>query len=332
MTRIVVTGGGMGMNVVLSSLRSFSYDLSALIPMIAGGGSSGRLRYDLDIFPVGTMRQALVALSDGDDMLKSILKYRFLEGELAGHNCGNIFLAALQKLTGNITETIKLASEKLKVTGNVIPLTDRAIDICLMLENGDLICGEQHIESITSNSDIHVTSLFLEPSATLFDRALEAIRDADYIILGPGDFYFLLSSFLVGGFIESIQKSHAKKIFVCNISNRPGIASDFTLKDYVNRIESYIGPSVLDYIIYNRQHFSSELNERFLKKGENYVSYSKEDFIDTPYKVLECDLLSDCIYPHEMGDVVDRSCVRHDSKKLGDLLNSIISNKVEFLS
>lgn len=325
MSNIVVTGGGAGMGVVLRSLKNEGHNLSALVPMIASGGSTGRLRDDLGIHPVGTIRQALIALANVDDITEQAINYRFDNGELQGHNAGNFYLAVFEKVTGSILKAIEIATDKWNVQGNVLPLTNDAVDICITLDNGELICGERNINQINFDTESRITNYFLEPSLKLSDAAGQEIEQADYIIFGPGDFYFLLSSFLVDGFVDSIKKSKAKKIFICNISNRYGITTDFTLKGYIDRIEKYLGMHVLDYIIYNDRKPTEEAIAEHKKFSESFVEYNPENLSDYKDKIISQDLLLEDCLQHNDSEHVFHSCLRHDEGKLQTLLKDIIS-------
>lgn len=325
MANIVVMGGGTGMGVVLQSLKGHNHNLTALVSMIATGGSTGRLRYDLGVHPVGNVRQALIALADISDIYQDAIKYRFTEGELKGHNAGNLYLAVFEKITGDFEKAIEIAEQEWKVKGKVIPLTKEVVDICVTLENGELICGERNIDQLNFNKDVAITNLFLEPSVSISDKACKEIEKADYIIFGPGDFYYLISSFLVDGFIDCVQRSHAKKIFVCNAMNRYGITTHYTLTDYIMKLEEYLGKDAFDFIIYNTQRLDELISQKPILTLDSFVTYNKHDFVNYRGEIICRDLLSDKLYEHEDADEAYRSSIRHDVAKLGNVFNEIMN-------
>lgn len=327
MKNVIVLGGGSGMSVVLEGLRQYSHNLHALVPMIAHGGSTGRLRDDLGIHPVGTLRQTLLALSRMSDIEKKAANYRFEEGELKGHSAGNIYLAVFEKVTGNLQDAIDIAHEKWGVEGKVVPLTSSAVDICINLDNGDLICGEHNVNKVLFDKSSKITGFFLDPAIDLAPQALESIENADVMIFGPGDLYFLLSSFLVQGFTEAVKKSSAKKIFISNITNREGLTTNFKLKDYIRAIEQYTGEGFLDYVVYNTKELDKEMEEKAIEIGETFVTHDSKT--DLGVTVVEADLLCSEMRIQNGSDFVYRSYFKHDETKIAHLINEIINGSYE---
>jgi len=320
MANIVVMGGGAGMKAVLGSLKDSPHHLTALVPMIANGGSSGRLRNDLGVCPVGNIRQVLHALSDWDDDLKQITRYRFKHGDLRGHNAANVFLAAIQKCTSSIFEAVDVAKKYWNVQHDIIPLCEEPVDFCFMLDNGELLCGERIIDELDFDTQANITNYFLEPQVTVSEPLRRAIEQADYIIIGPGDFSFIVSSFLIQGFTNLLKNCSAKKIYISNISNRIGITTQFTLKMFVNEIQKHVGD--LDYVLYNTDHNYDVEFEKFLVNDLN-----KSDLENASFQLVERNFVSESSFHKPERSLLGafKSCLWHDQGKLIEVFKEIIT-------
>ena len=207
MKNIVTIGGGTGSYTVLSGLKNIpGISLTALVSMADDGGSTGILRDELGVLPPGDVRQCLVALSEHSDIARKLMNYRFGAGTLKGHSFGNIFLATLEKVTGNFIEGVEVASEILKVRGRVIPITDNKAKLSILLKNGELIEGENKINH-SNLEDFGIEKVFYKNKVKLNENAEQAILEADYIILGPGNYYCsIVPNLIVNGFQKAILK------------------------------------------------------------------------------------------------------------------------------
>ena len=207
MKNIVTVGGGTGSYTVLSGLKNLEdVSLTALVNMSDHGGSTGVLRDELGVLPSGDVRQCLVALSTHTEIVRGLMSYRFSEGKLTGHSFGNIFLAALEKVTGSFDKGVEIASEILKVNGKVIPVTADKAELCVELIDGTLIEGQVNVSS-THFNDQKVKRVFLKDDVKLSPHAKETILKADYIIVGPGSYYeSIISNLVVEGFREAVKE------------------------------------------------------------------------------------------------------------------------------
>ena len=243
--RIVVVGGGTGTFTVLSGLKKYPCDLTAIVSMADSGGSTGRLRDEFGILPPGDVRRALIALSSEPEQLtlRRLFDYRFEKGNgLSGHSFGNLFLAALTDIMGSEVLAIEEAGKLLGVSGIVLPATLVNTDLVARLEDGTVIRGETNIDLRVIRPEVGILDVFLDPGAAAYPAALQAIYDADMIVLGPGDLYTsVIANFLVGGISEAIGNSKAKVVYVCNIMNKFAETNGFTVSDYVSKIEKYLG-------------------------------------------------------------------------------------------
>lgn len=299
--KIVVIGGGTGLSVMLRGLKNYTSNITAIVTVADNGGSSGRLRGDLGILPPGDIRSCLVALADKEDLMEQILQYRFISGELAGHNLGNLFLAALDDMSGGFDRAVRSLSKVLAIRGQVLPVTLQNVNLAADLEDGTTIYGESEI----GKSAQKIKRVYLYPANCLpLPEALEAIKEADAVILGPGSLYTsIIPNLLVLGIPEAIMESSAIKIYVSNVMTQPGETDDFTATDHLKAIIRHGGP-IVDYMIVNRQEIPAHLLKKYRKEGSQPVRCNIKEAEKLGIKVVVDKLV------HET-DVV-----RHHSEKL----------------
>ncbi len=312
--KIVVIGGGTGTFVVLSALRDYPVELSAIVSMADNGGSTGRLRDQYGVLPPGDVRRALVALSDTSHTLRNLFNYRFNAGDLHEHNFGNIFLSALEKITGNFSDAVKVASKILNIKGSVIPVTLDNINLRAQLANGVTIKGETDIDIPKHDPTISIKNVWLSPQARINPEAKKAILTADMIVIGPGDlFTSIIPNLLVRGVIESIKKSKAKKVYICNLMTKFGETHGFKAQDFVNTIEKYLGIGILDYAVFNNRKPSAAILNRYREENSHFIDISE---LDSKHKKPE----------YILADLLDYGrFVRHNPrKKLAKLLISLL--------
>ena len=309
----VVIGGGTGTFTVLSALKRYPLKLSAIVSMSDDGKSTGILRDQYGVLPPGDVRRALVALSEDSSMMRKLFEYRFKNGDFAGHSVGNLFLSAFEKITGNFATAVEEASKILNVKGKVIPVTLDNVRLHAKLYDGTLIKGETNIDIPKGPARAPIKKVWLEPRARIYKGAKEAILDADAIIIGPGDLYTsLIPNLLVFGVPEAIQKSQAKKIYICNLMTKFGETDGFGAENFVNEIEKYVGKNILDFVLRNTKKPSHNVLKRYKKEGSEFVDFSGI-------------VLSRSKFEYVLGDVIlEGSLVRHDHKKLAKVLLSFL--------
>lgn len=324
MKNIVTIGGGTGSYTVLSGLKNIpDISISALVSMADDGGSTGILRDELGVLPPGDVRQCLVALSEHSEIVRELMNYRFKNGGLSGHSFGNIFLVALEKVTGDFVKGVEIASEILKVKGKVIPITGDKAELALTLANGTTIEGENKITH-ANFQDIGVKKIFYKKDVKLNENAKLAILKADYIILGPGNFYSsIIPNLIVNGFKNAISKSKAKIIFPINLTNKQGHTMHWKVRDYVRVLEQYTGKSI-DIILVNNELPSKKQTEYYeLKEGDGVlvINDKKDD------RIIKKPLLSHAFVIQKKEDKIGntRSFIRHDPKKLAECIAKIIN-------
>ncbi len=303
--------------MILSGLKKYPIDLSAIVSMADDGGSSGVLRDELGVLPPGDVRQCLVALSESSQVLRELFNYRYSGGGLSGHSFGNIFLSTLEKVSGGFDEAIKEVGHILRIKGRVMPVTLTSTRLIAVLKNGKKIIGENKIYS-NSSEMLNLKKLYLKPAAKVNPEIIDAIKQADKIIINPGDLYAsLIPNFLVKGLCGAIIKSKAKVIYVSNLMTKPGQTDGFTLVDYVKILEKYLGRGTINYVIYNKEKPDKKILKKYLRQGEDLVAIG--DLSELPkVKLLSYNLLSHKVYLAKKSDALNnlRSLIRHDSDKL----------------
>jgi len=310
--RIVVIGGGTGSFVVLSGLKNYTADLTALVSMADDGGSTGQLRDELGVLPPGDVRQCLVALSRSP-RVRDLFNYRFDEGALEGHSFGNLFLAALEKLTGSFVEAIDLADEVLDVEGKVIPITLDSVSVCT--DDGRKTLHHEHD---IDGAKFHKLrpKLWLEPKPKANPSAIEAILAADIVVIAPGSIYTSLGPALaVPGVGKALRKTKAKKIYISNLVNKPGQTDNFAVHDYAAEIERLAGGEFLNYVIYNVHQPSKKLLENYAAEGELPVEIDAAALKNAHYKPKGAELLASEIWQSTNKKdplASQRTLIRHD--------------------
>jgi uncharacterized cofD-like protein len=316
MKSIVTIGGGTGQFTLLSGLKKYPVHLTAIVSMADNGGSTGVLRDELGVLPPGDIRQCLVALSEADSIMRELFNYRFDVGGMKGHNFGNIFLSALEKITGSFEEAVRVSGMVLATRGAVIPVTTKSIE--LVCGHGEKACVGEHA---INDADMHESeSLRLEPDAYANPKAVAALEQADCIVIGPGNLYCsIIPNLLVKGVAEAITRSKAAVVYNCNLMTKKGHTDGFTVADFMNAIERYIGAGRIDFVTYNDSVLDPELVKRYAPEGAPVAapagSLDREGL--TP---LPADLVSSGLYVQKPGDVIKRTLVRHDPDTLATLI------------
>ncbi|MEN9561616.1 MAG: hypothetical protein RIQ56_889 [Candidatus Parcubacteria bacterium] len=267
--KVVRVGGGSSGYIILRGLKQFPLDITAVVNMFDNGGSSGVLRDEFGILPPGDLRRALAALADDTQagILRELFNFRFKEGSVSGHSFGNLFLAALAEIYGSDIEAIRKASEVLKITGKVLPVSLDKSNLRARLKDGSEIVGETNIDVPKHDGAIPIDRIYLDPPAKIYKETEEALLEADVIVIGPGDLYTsIISNFLVEGVPEALQKSKAKKVLVSNLMTKWGETNGFSASDMAKEVLKYSGLEKLDYIICNTKEPGKKLLSAYAKE------------------------------------------------------------------
>lgn len=321
MKKIVVIGGGTGNFTVLSGLKKYNIDLSAIVSMADDGGSTGILRDELGVLPPGDVRQCLVALSDSSRLMRSLMNYRFENGSLQGHSFGNLLLSALEKVTGSFDRAVEEMGRIMVIKGKVIPVTTNKVHLKMILRSNKMLEGEHEID-ISTEIDRGFQSIYLEPFPQANTRAIDQIMTADLVVLSPGDLYTsLIPNLLVDGVSKALRETGAKKALVVNLMNKHGHTTNFKAGDYLREIKRFVGKDVFDYIIINNSKLPDELIQLYETEGDPV----KNDLVNDS-RVIAADVLSNEAVSLQKTDTLKRSLIRHDSRKLADELMKIVDS------
>lgn len=321
---IVVIGGGTGSFALLQGLKAYTSHVTALVNMADDGGSTGVLRDELGVLPPGDARQCLVALSQSPKV-RELFNYRFNKGSLQGHAFGNLFLTALEKLTGNFAEAVETASDVLRVRGRVIPATLDNVRLKISWPDRQMsLHGEGIIDTEHFQHDPRHAVLSLEPMARANPAALRAIAHADIVAIAPGDIYTSLGPiFLAQGYKEALATTKAKVVYVSNLVTKKGQTDGFTAETHAAEIERFIGAPVLDVLLYNNSNPSSDLLARYAKEGEFWVKADLTSLSQKHYRAVGGSFLSQAVddVPSK-GDklAAHRTFIRHDGDKVARAL------------
>ena len=312
--KIVAIGGGTGLSTLLRGLKRRTTNLTAIVTVSDDGGSSGRLQKELGVLPPGDIRNCLVALADDEALVTDLFRYRFSEGEgLSGHSFGNLFLAAMTGITGNFDIAIKASSRVLNIVGRVLPATLSVARLCAELDDGTIVEGESNIPKAKRP----IRRVFFDPNLVVpLDEALEAIREADAIILGPGSlFTSILPNFLIDRLTSEVARAHAVKMYVCNVMTQPGETENMTAADHVESLFVNAGARVCDYVVVNDQPPSKLLD-----------TYAEEGQIPVESDVARIEAMG--LVPIRAEMISETQTVRHDPVKLADIVLSVIDQAV----
>lgn len=310
---IVVIGGGTGSFTLLQGLKRYTHNITALVNMADDGGSTGQLRDELGVLPPGDVRQCLVALSD-TPKVRDLFNYRFEEGSFKGHAFGNLFLTALEKMTGSFGEAVELASDVLNIAGRVEPITLTNVQLCAEGADGKPIKGEY---TIAHAAIAKRPNIWLEPAADANPEAVKAIMDADMVIIAPGNLYGSLAPALViDGVQKALQATKAKCVYVANLVTKPGPTDGFSVKNFVDEIERLAGGKFLDYVVFNNDPPSSELMDLYAHEGEFAVAFDLQELNDQHYELRAAPILAKTSWDGMQASdpqSATRSLIRHDS-------------------
>jgi len=310
---IVVIGGGTGSFTLLQGLKNYTGNITALVNMADDGGSTGQLRDELGVLPPGDVRQCLVALSAAPQV-RDLFNYRFEEGSLKGHAFGNLFLTALEKMSGNFAEAVELAGSVLKITGQVEPITLSNVKLCAEGADGKPIIGECNI----GEAELKLRpKIWLEPEANANPAAVRAIMDADMVVIAPGNLYGSLAPALViEGVQRALRRTKAKCVYVANLVTKPGPTDGFRVKDFADEIERLGGSKFLDYVVFNNDTPSKELMERYAHEGEYAVAFDIDELKKQHYQFRGVPILAKNAWDGAQSSdplAASRSFIRHDS-------------------
>jgi uncharacterized cofD-like protein len=300
--RIVAIGGGTGLPALLSGLKAYTDNLTAVVTVADDGGSSGRLRKDFKIPPPGDLRNCLVALAETEPLMGRLFQHRFKgQGGLSGHSFGNLFIAAMNEITGDFGEAIRASSKVLAVSGQVLPVTFDDVRLSATLSGGRRVQGESSISAAGG----HIDRLSLLPAdARPNPEVLQAIAQADAIVLGPGSLYTsILPNLLVPGVAKAVERSGAIKILVCNVMTQPGETDGYAVSQHVQALRDQSGLNLVDYVVANTEHPDGDVLRRYAAKSQYPVAVDRDAVDARGVRLVKARLLEthDGLVRHHSG-------------------------------
>lgn len=315
--KIVAIGGGTGLSTMLRGLKAYSSNITAVVTVADDGGGSGFLRQDLGMLPPGDIRNCVLALADTEPVLEQLLQYRFRDGMLKDQNFGNLFLAAMDGISSNFEEAVRKMSNVLAVTGKVLPVTLDDVKLCAELDDGCQICGESRIGKHNSFHEGRINRISLEPqSVKPLQEVLDAIAEADVVILGPGSLYTsIIPNLLVDGICEGLKSSNAIKLYVCNVMTQPGETDGYSVHDHISAIEEHTCKGIIDYCIANNAGIPQELEAKYRYDGAEVVNIDRDLVERAGVTLIEGDYVS-----------MKNNYVRHDHDKLADTIINLVAD------
>ena len=303
--KIVGIGGGTGLSTLLEGLKHWTKDITAIVTVTDDGGSSGRLRKDFNILPPGDIRNCIVSLAEPNSLISELFQYRFKgKSGLSGHSFGNLFITAMTEITGSFAKGILEASHVLAIKGKVLPSTLENVVLGAKFTDGVQVLGQTKIVAYSNP----IEKVFLVPdNPPAYTGVLKTFKEADIIILGPGSlFSSIIPNLLVKGVAQSIKKSKARKIYICNIMTQPGETDNFTVADHLFAVEKYLECNV-DYLIINSGKISENLIKKHVRKNSFVVVDDSNKLIDRS-RIIREDIVS------------NKDHVRHDPQKISRVI------------
>ena len=276
--KITAIGGGTGLSTMLRGLKKYTKNLTAVVTVADDGGGSGVLRRDIGMPPPGDIRHCMESLANVEPIMERLLTYRFQEGSLAGQSFGNLILAALNGVTGSFEEAVAQMSQVLAITGRILPVTSADVQLEAVFENGARVVGESKISSFKKEQDCRIAHVALLPERpAALPAALQAIREADLILMGPGSLYTsVIPNLLVEGVVEAICRSEALKIYVCNIMTQEGETEGYTAADHVDALLSLGAPGLVDLCLANSAPVRPGLVEKYREEDAAPILVDRE--------------------------------------------------------
>ncbi|MEZ7742292.1 YvcK family protein [Gemella sp. 20925_1_85] len=310
--KVVTIGGGTGLSVLLRGLKKYPLEITAVVTVADDGGSSGKIRSDMNIPSPGDIRNVIAALSDVEPYLEKMFQYRFDSGEVKGHPVGNLMIAAMTDIHGDFSTAVKVMSRILNVRGTVLPTTNDIATLNAVLSDGEIIRGESSITKAGGVIDhVYITPSRVKPN----EDVLKAIEEADYIIMGPGSLYTsIIPNLVISNVSEKIRESNAKKIYVCNVMTQHGETDNYSVCDHILAINKHVEENIFDLVIANSREFDDSILSKYHKEKQEPVKIDHEKIEELGIKLIK---------NNDVG-IVDNNTIRHNADKVSELIYDYI--------
>jgi len=320
--KIVALGGGTGLSILLRGLKKVTSEVTAIVSVADDGGGSGVLREDLGMLPPGDIRSCILALANTEPIMEDLIKYRFTEGGLKGQSFGNLLIAALVGISGSFEQAVEKISDIVAITGRVLPVTPSEMTLIAELEDGEEVEGESMIPIKVLESGQNIVKVRAkEGRIEALTDAIEAINEADIIVMGPGSLYTsIIPNLLVDGIVDAICASKAKRVYIPNIMTQPGETDDYTVRDHVQALIDHGCSQMIDLVLVNDAVIQDESIEYYEAEGSVPVYLTQEDeaFLDSMrigYRTQDYMRL-------------DKGYVKHDASKISKALIELVDTRI----
>ncbi|MBQ6698893.1 MAG: YvcK family protein [Oscillospiraceae bacterium] len=316
---IVAIGGGTGLSTMLRGLKKHIDDITAIVAVSDDGGGSGVLRTDLNMLPPGDIRNCIIALSNTEQLMSRLLSHRFHEGLLDGQSFGNLFLAALNQVTGSFYQSVRYMSDVLAITGRVLPVTTEDVHIEAEFENGAVVRGESNINTQKKLLDSPIRHIRMIPEhPKALSDTISAITNARLLIFGPGSLYTsIIPNLLVDGIVDAVRASNARKVYICNVMTQDGETENYTATDHIKALFDHSYDGLFDTCIANNAEISRELIKKYAAEGAEPMPINEEDFKKMGIKLILKPLISE-----------NTPLARHDPARLAEVIMDVYNGKL----
>ncbi|TDM14703.1 gluconeogenesis factor YvcK family protein [Macrococcus bovicus] len=315
--RICLIGGGTGLSVLARGLKAYPVDITAIVTVADDGGSTGKIRNEMNIPAPGDIRNVLAALSDVEPLLEKLFQYRFDSDSMGRHPVGNLMLAAMTDITSDFGHAVRELSKILNVKGTVIPSTNTSPILNAVMEDGEIVVGE----SLIPKKNKRIDHVFLTPANIQpMNEAVEALYDADLIVMGPGSLYTsIIPNMLLQEIAEALINSTAKKLYVSNIMTQPGETTDYTVSDHIEAIHKHVGARFIQFVIANQKTLSEKISSNYERRNSAFVHCDTENIVAEGIKILTDD---------HLVLVNEDYAVRHDNNVLAEMIYELVLSEV----
>lgn len=316
---IVAIGGGTGLSTMLRGLKKHIDDITAIVAVSDDGGGSGILRTDLNMLPPGDIRNCIIALSNTEQLMSRLLSHRFHEGVLDGQSFGNLFLAALNQVTGSFYQSVRYMSDVLAITGRVLPVTTEDVHIEAEFENGTVVRGESSINTQKKLLDSPIRHIRMIPEhPKALSDTISAITNAKLLIFGPGSLYTsIIPNLLVDGIVDAVRASRARKVYICNVMTQDGETENYTATDHVKALFDHSYKGLFDTCIANSAEISRELIKKYAAEGAEPMPINEADFHEMGIKLILKPLISE-----------NTPLARHDPARLAEVIMDVYNGEL----
>ncbi len=316
---IVAIGGGTGLSTMLRGLKKHIDDITAIVAVSDDGGGSGVLRTDLNMLPPGDIRNCIIALSNTEQLMSRLLSHRFREGVLDGQSFGNLFLAALNQVTGSFYQSVRYMSDVLAITGRVLPVTTEDVHIEAEFENGTVVRGESSINTQKKLLDSPIRHIRMIPEhPKALSNTISAITNARLLIFGPGSLYTsVIPNLLVDGIVDAVRASNARKVYICNVMTQDGETENYTATDHIKALFDHSYDGLFDTCIANSAEISRELIKKYAAEGAEPMPINEADFKEMGVKLILKPLISE-----------NTPLARHDPARLAEVIMAVYNGEL----